>query len=207
MSKVIAIACDIECSTLYDKIGGDLLSMAFVEILEGYTLGREICRKSRATNPIYFNDESTRVHGFSYWKAVEFPKRIDSIIDVLKWLKPLKELAPFPFIYHANAKFDWRWLEAHFRKENAHNHFYKIFPEDMVESTLKMSRDNIKHIKKSTKINPISGKLYTDFSLRNVSDHYDIRLMHHEALSDARACAHIWCNIKQSQDTWSGRLF
>jgi len=71
--KVIAIACDIECSTLYDKVGGDLLSMAFVEVLEDFTLGREICRKSRATNAMYFNEEATRIHGFSYWAAVKFP--------------------------------------------------------------------------------------------------------------------------------------
>lgn len=208
MSKrVIAMSCDIECSNLYDKLGGDLLSMAFVEILEDFTLGRSICEYSRATNPIYFNEESARVHGFSYWKAMKFQKRIDSIMNVINWLKEIKSQLPLKFLYYGNAKFDWKWLESHFYKEDLHNNLYKAFPESMIESVLKMARENLVHIKESNKTNPITGKKYGKFSLRNVADHYGIELDHHEALSDAMANAQIYCNIQKGKDTWTGKLF
>ena len=114
--KVIAISSDIEC-TSFDKIGGDLLSMAFVEVLEDYTFGRKICLYSKATNPMYFTDAAVKIHGFSYWKAVNFPERIVSIDTALEWLSPFQDSESIPFLNYANGAFDYKWLIAHFSKE------------------------------------------------------------------------------------------
>lgn len=206
VKKIISIATDIECSTLFSKIGGDLLEMSFVEILEGYEIGRSICINSRATSDLYFNEESEEIHGISFWKAMEFQPRADSIEEFQEWIGPLGTAGPLPLIYHANGNFDHKWLVTHFMKEAQEHYFRNLFPSDMTISTLALSRKNIKHIKNHKIWNKIKKKYYGPYALPNVCAHYKQPLEHHKSLSDAMASAVIYCNIMKKIDTWTGEL-
>lgn len=189
--KVIAVAGDTEF-TSFDKIGGDILATGLVEILENYTLGREAVFYSRPTSSKYFTEAARRVHGFSYFKAQSFPTRRESCISMLNFLKPLIDSFPLGFVYHGNGGLDYKWLLEHFRKEEIHASWTKAFPEARVESTLGMARQHLKQL--------------NSHKLNEVAAFYKIHLDHHDALSDARACAQIYCNIKRGESTWTGKL-
>lgn len=189
--KVIAVAGDCEF-TSFDKVGGDILATGLVEILENYTLGREAVFYSRPTSAKYFTEGAQKVHGISYFKAQTFPLRRESCMSMLHWLKPLMGEFPLPFIYHGTGRLDHSWLQWHFRKEDLDNSFNKAFPESLVESTLGMARKNLKQL--------------DNHKLGTLAEYYKIDLDHHEALSDARACAQIWCKIKQNEMVWTGQL-
>lgn len=191
MAKVIAVAADTEF-TSFDKVGGDILATGLVEILEDLTLGREQVFYSAPTSAKYFTEGARKIHGFSYFKAQTFPLRRESCISMLQWLKPLMPLFPLSFVYHGTGRLDHSWLQWHFRKEDLDQSFNKAFPEAQVESTLSMARNHLKQLE-SHKLNVLA-------------DFYGIKLDHHDALSDARACAQIYCNIKKGESVWTGQL-
>jgi len=193
MSRVIAISADMEC-TAWDKVGGDLIVMAFVEILEDLTLGREAIFYAAPRSPKYWTKKAEEIHGISFWKAKGFPKAIDSCIGLLNWLKPLESHFPLPMVYHATGKLDFRWIEAHFRKEEIHTSLYKCFREDdeLQISTLSLARKHYKNL--------------PNHKLPTVAEHLGIELDHHEALSDARAAALIWIAVQKNEKTFTGEL-
>ncbi len=191
MKKVIAIACDIEC-TSWDIHGGDLISSAMVEILEDYALGRSEIFYSRPRGSKYFTDKAAEIHGISYWQAQTFPDAKDSCLNMMEWLSPLLPKFPLKMIQHAAGNFDFRWMESHFKKEDFQSSFWKAFKKEDTESTLYMAKRQLVHLK--------------DHKLPTICEHYSIELDHHNALSDAKACAKIWCNLKQDKDTWTGKL-
>lgn len=206
MNKVIAVATDIECTTLYDKLGGDVIDKSFVEILSDYTFGRKICIKSRPSSDLYYSDKSTNIHGISYWRAMEFQERCDAVDEAMDFLRPLVELGPLPLVYHANANFDHSWLSYHFMKEGHDDFFRTMFPAEITESTLKMARKYLKHIEDHKIWDRIKGKYYGPYSLPNVAAHYGETVDHHKSMSDALNAGKIWCNIKQKIDIYTGEL-
>jgi DNA polymerase III epsilon subunit-like protein len=190
--RVIAVAADTEF-TSFDKIGGDILATGFVEILEDFTLGREAEFFSRPTSSKYFTEGAQKIHGISYFKAQTFPTRRESCVRMLQWLKPLMDRFPLSFVYHGTGGLDYKWLLEHFRKEELNPSWTKAFPEALVESTLKMARENLKQLE--------------SHKLKEVARFYDIPLEdHHSALPDARACAMIYCKIKMGQSVFTGKL-
>lgn len=209
MNKVVAIANDVECSDLYDVIGGDLLEMSFVEILstpEGLKKGRKTCIRSRAHNPKYFNDQSQKIHGISYWKAMEFQSKEDSVEEFIEWIEPIKDQGPFEMVYHGNGNFDHRWLRAHFMKVGKEDIFRNLMPQERTVSTLQLSRKFLKHIQDYKIWCPVKKKHHGLYALPNVARHYGIPLEHHRSLSDAEACAQIYINVKEKRDIYTGEL-
>lgn len=190
--KVIALACDGE-TTSFDKIGGDLIKWAFVEIYDDLTLGRKKAWSLRPYSTKYFTQGAQDIHGITYWQAQVFPKRCDALISMLNWLTPLKDQFQIPLIYHATGNFDPKWLEATFMKEEMQGSFSKAFHMDINISTLKLARKYLKQ--------------YKSHKLNICADHYKIELEHHEVLSDAVACAKIYCNIEKRIDVFTGELF
>jgi DNA polymerase III epsilon subunit-like protein len=190
--KVIAVAGDTEF-TCFDKIAGDVLDTGLVEILEDFTLGREFQVNSAPTSAKYFTEAAQKVHGISYFKAMTFPTRRESCIEIMKWLKFRIDQFPLKFVYHGQGRLDHAWLQEHFRKEDFHNSWYKVFPDHMVESTLKMARDNLKQIE--------------SHKLKKLAEFYEIPLdNHHSALPDARACAIVYCKLMKGEKVWTGQL-
>lgn len=189
--KVIAVANDNE-TTHFDRIGGDLLSAGFVEILEDLTLGRKAVFYSRPRSTKYFTEKAQEIHGISYWKAQTFPEPREMCISVLHWLAPLIELFPLPLVYHANGFFDWYWLESHFEKEDLKSSFLKAFPKSMSVSTLKMARENLVHL--------------DNHKLPTLAEYYGLELEHHEAMSDTIVCAQLYCKMMKKEKVWTGQL-
>ena len=188
MKKVIALGCDGEF-TGFDKMGSDLIKWAFVEILEDFTLGREMDWELRAYSTKYFTKGAEDVHGISYWRASQFPERIDSLREIYSWAKELPTMTPL--VFHGNGNLDPDWLRLTFLKEEIESHFFELFGRDHI-STLKLSR---KHL-----LNLPNHKLNT------ICDHYGIELDHHDSLSDARAAAQIYCRIMEGLGTFTGVL-
>ncbi|MBE9542538.1 MAG: hypothetical protein IMF01_09485 [Proteobacteria bacterium] len=206
MSKVIAIACDTEF-TSFDKIGGDLLSAAFVEILDDYTLGRDACFYSRPRGTKYFTENAQKIHGISYFKAIEFPEPRDACLSILQWYKPLIDKFPIDFVNHANGALDLKWVDQLMRNNDLIDSWQQVHNGAEVINTIKMAKTYLDFLKPSKTINPVSHKPYGKHSLINIADYYDIDLTHHDALSDAKACAIIYCNMKREHKTFTGELF
>lgn len=192
MKKVIAIACDGEF-TSFDKMGGDLITWAMVEILEDFTLGRSQLWELRAESSKYWSEGAEKVHGISFWRASNFPERRKQIISIMKWLKPVIPQFRLPLVFHGNAKLDPDWLRMTFFKENLEESYHRAFDHEASISTLKLARENLKQI--------------PNHKLNTICEHYGIELDHHEALSDAIACAKIYCCIMKEEKTFTGRLF
>tara|TARA_Y100000310_G_scaffold243676_1_gene248234 strand:- start:12352 stop:12927 length:576 start_codon:yes stop_codon:yes gene_type:complete len=191
MKKVIALACDGEF-TNWDKLGGDLITWAFVEILEDLTLGRKMNWEIQGTSLKYWSKEAEEVHGISYWQASSFPERRSQLISIMNWLLPIKDFFPIQLVYHGNGNLDPEWLRMTFFKEDIETSYQKAFAKESI-STLKLARENLKQL--------------PNHKLDTIADHYNIKLDHHEALSDAIACAEIYCNIMDGKETFTGRLF
>ena len=115
---LLALAIDVEV-TSFDRIGGDLIACAFVEISTDYTLGREAIFYSRPESVKYFTDSAQRVHGISYFKALTFPTRKESCEMIIDWLDA-GSVSGVPLVYHGNGMFDPKWIDAHFEKEEMH---------------------------------------------------------------------------------------
>lgn len=190
--KVIAVVGDTEF-TSFDRLGGDILATGLVEVLEDYTLGREAEFFSAPTSSKYFTEGAQKIHGISYFKAQTFPSRRESCVRMLHWLKPLMGSFPLPFVYHGTGGLDYKWLLTHFGKEELQASWSKAFPESLVESSLKLARDNLKQLQ--------------SHKLKELAKFYEINLDdHHSALPDARATALIYCKLKKGEKVFTGQL-
>lgn len=185
MSDVIAYAIDGEF-TSFDKLGGDLIKWAMVEILSDYTLGDEREWSLKAYSTKYFTAGAQDVHGISYWKASQFPERIECLREIYRWTK---KRGVTPLVYHGNGNLDPAWLKGTFMKEGIEPRFYELFGEETA-STLKLSRVYLKHLE--------------NHKLDTIAKYYKLDLDHHDALSDARACGQIYCNIMKGIGTYTG---
>jgi len=190
MSFVRAIACDVE-TTHFDKMGGDVIKAAFVEILDNYTLGREVEFSLKPQSSKYYSTEAEKIHGISYWQASQFPERIDTIKEICDWFLPIQDLFQLPMVYHAQGKFDYDWVRLTFMKERVEASFHKIFNDQPI-STVNLAKKKLKQL--------------PNHKLNTVAAHYEIGLDHHQALSDARACALIYCKIMTGEDLYTGTL-
>lgn len=205
MKKVIGIVNDNEW-TDWNPISGDVIAIAFREILEGFEVGEGFLTYCRPRSTKYFSKEAREIHGFHYFKARQFPKPIEGINQAIKWLESRNFEGQIPFLYYGDGNVDWRHLFAHFSKEKSEYKLLKYFSPDNTESILKLARDNIKDIKPP--INPVkaNGKKATNYDLENVARHYDLNFNHHQCEQDALVSAHIYCNIKKGIKTYTGRL-
>lgn len=203
MSKVIAIAIDAEF-TAFDMIGGDMIALGAVEILEDLTLGREWQGLLKPRSEKYFTDGAREVHGVSYFKALTFPERVDTMLDFLEWLSPLTCMTPIPVAFFGSWGFDLRWIKLTLEDCDLGPTFPKIFTEDKTFNlnVYQMARKMLKHIEL-----PPNGERKGMYKLDNVCRFLKINLDHHNALSDTRACAEIYCKLMKGENIWTGELF
>lgn len=205
--KVIALSIDAEF-TAFDMIGGDMISLGCVEILEDYTLGREWSGKFRPRSQKYFTEGAREVHGISYFKALEFPEPRKTLIELLHWLAPIKDQFHMPVAHWGSWNFDLKWVEHTFQREDLISSYYKAFRYDKEFNinVYQMARKMLKHIPIPPGKDEKESKK-GQYKLDNVCRFLDIELDHHEALSDARGCALVYCSLMKKENVWTGELF
>jgi DNA polymerase III epsilon subunit-like protein len=208
MKKVIAIAIDDEF-TSFDMQGGDLITFGAVEILDDFTLGREFYGECKATNSMYFTEKAQEIHGISYFKAMTFPEPKETMLRFLQWLHGRMDCFQIPIAYHGSWDFDKKWIEKTMTDAGLQGSFHKAFfpGKEHDINVLKLCRKNLKHLPAPVPSHDSNGKKVAHYGLRNVADFYGLELQHHNALSDAKVTAHIYCNIMNKKDIWTGELF
>ena len=190
--KILAVDAEF---TSFDMLGGDLLALGLVEVFDDFSLGREHVLYFRPQSTKYFSDAAHEVHRISYWEALEFPHPRESCIELLNWLKPLMPYFPLDTVSFGSWNFDIRWIEETFKKVDLISSYSKAFSDGEWINVFKMAKTNLKHAQ------------LENFKLDSVARHYKLDLNHHEALSDTKACAQIYCNIMLKKDIWTGELF
>lgn len=200
MIHALAIDCEF---TNFDMIGGDLLSLGVVEILNDFTLGRELQVFCRPTNTKYFSDKAQDVHGISYFKAQTFPDPKESMIKLLHFIAPYKDLFPLKTVFWGSWDFDTKWIESTMRKVDLYSSFTKAFRVGKGDNinALNMARQKLKHVQSN------DGTTKGQYSLSNVAEFYQLEHNHHDALSDARVTAQIYCKMMRGENVWTGELF
>jgi len=191
MPNVIKIGMDCEF-TNFDKYKGDMIALGLVEIFDDYTLGRENVFYLRPESSRFWSDGAEKVHKISYFRASVFPERGETLDAITEWLKGCESDGPIGAVYHGNGNLDPNWLKVTYEKESREYELYSYLSVNNSESTLKLSREYLKNL--------------DSHKLDEVAKYYDIELKHHDPLSDARACAIIYCNIMQNKGTWTGRF-
>lgn len=202
-------ALSVDCEfTHFDMIGGDLLALGAVEILDDFTLGREIQLFCKPTNTKYFSDKAEEVHGISYFKAQTFPDPRESMIKFLQFVHPHMDQFPIQTVFWGYWDFDTKWIEATMEKTDLKGSFSKAFMIGKGKNinALAMARKQLKHVPL-----PLKGsddeKRKGQYSLSNVAKFYDLEHNHHDALSDARVTAQIYCKMMKGENVWTGELF
>lgn len=185
------IAIDIE-STGFNPHKNDIIQLAAVEILDDLTIGRTFETKLRPVRPQYWTEGAEKIHKITKFEAMRFPERREGIMEFMKWLLPLKPMFQLGFVYHGKNNFDYNFVKAAFVGEILHDSFFKAFSDEMVYSTCDLSAEWLKL--ENNKLNTVCKALKID-------------LNHHEALSDAIACAKIWCALKGREAAYKADLF
>ena len=204
---MIKLAIDCEF-THFDMIGGDLLSLAAVEVIDDKELGREFHAYCKPRSTKYFSDKAQEVHGISYFKAQTFPEPRESMIAFLQWLYPLKDQFQLETIYWGSWNFDLKWIENTMTQTELVSSFYKAFKtqKESHHNALAMARKKLKLMpmpKAKTEAESKKGQ----YKLDNVARFYGLEHTHHEALSDARVTAQAYIKMMAGEKVWTGELF
>lgn len=206
MSKLKALSIDAEF-TSFDMIGGDMISFAAVEVYENLTLGREWQGYLKPRCEKYFTDAAAEVHGISWFKALTFPEKRETILKLLHWLKPLMNEFPVKTIFWGSWDFDLKWLETTMKDDEVAlwQSFNKAFntKKELNINLMKMAKEKLKTMPKAPGEKGEKGR----YALDNAARFYDLNHTHHDALSDARVTAQIYCNIMRGEKVWTGELF
>ncbi len=201
---MIKLAIDCEFSH-FDMIGGDLLSLAAVEVIDDKELGREFVAYCKPRGPKYFSEKAQEVHGISYFKAQMFPDPKESMIAFLQWLHPLMGEFPLESIYWGSWNFDLKWIETTMQNNELISSFYKAFKteKEAHHNALKMAR----HMLKTMPIPPGKDGKKGQYKLDNIARFYGLEHTHHDALSDARVTAQAYIKMMAGEKVWTGELF
>lgn len=205
MTKLRALSIDAEF-TSFDMLGGDMIALGVVEILDDLTLGREAVFYFRPTGTKYFTEKAREIHKISYFKASQFPEPKQSLIAFTKWLEPRIQEFPLAVAFWGSWDFDRKWIETTMQKNEMISSYYKAFGSCEKINVLKMAKHSLKHVPIPKAATEAEGKK-GQYKLDNVAKFYKIPHSHHEALSDARANAQIYINIEKGIDIYTGELF
>lgn len=204
---MIKLAIDCEF-TSFDMLGGDLISLAAVEVIDDREIGREFQAYCRPLGTKYFTEDAEKIHGISYFKAMTFPEPKESMVSFLQWLAPLMDEFHMETIYYGSWNFDLKWIQKTMSDQGLMSSYYKAFhtDKDMHHNALKMAKKKLKLMpmpKGSTEKESKKGQ----FKLDNVARYYELEHKHHDALSDARVTAQAWIKMMAGEKVWTGELF
>lgn len=204
--KVKYLVPDAEFSS-FDMIGGDLLVYALVEVYEDLTIGRSKVWYFKPRGSKYFTEGARKIHGISYFKALEFPDPKESCISILQWLVPLQDQFQLKTAFYGSWNFDLKWLRACFEECGLTSSLNKAFSHTKEDhfNVLQAAKKKLKHIQEP--LNTGKDKKEDKYSLSNVARFYNLEHNHHEALSDALVTAQVLINLEKGIDVWTGELF
>lgn len=137
------------------------------------------------SRPRKWSQEAFEVHRIERKEAMSFPKRIETLRELVRNLPKEK----FMFLCHANfinLHFDYAFLKSDFVYEVDIFTFWKYFSDLNVFSTHTLA----KFLKKEKMIKCKSLKL------DGLCDHFGIELDHHEASSDQNACLSVFKKLR-----------
>ena len=173
---------DIE-STGFDPIRNDIITGTIIVADEDLSILSQLSFKSRPDFNKFYSDEAEKVHGISKSKMKSFPRRMDTCIEILNFLKPHLSRNRYPLVFHANGNFDWKMLHGMFYKEDIQYSLYKIFDESLLISTLEMGKDYKRSLKQP---------LNKNNNLKYWADYIGFDLVHHTAESDTHCCYNLY---------------
>ncbi len=133
-----------------------------------------------------WTESAEAIHKISKFDAARFKTQKEMVIDMMKWIKPYKHENNYPmeFISHSNGAFDFRFLEAAYTKLDLYFSFTKILSREKHTSTIQLAKEKIPSME--------------NYKLSTLANYFSIELNHHEAMSDAIACAKIYKNLKDN---------
>lgn len=184
------IAVDIE-TTGFNQSKNDIIQLAAVLMDNDFNIIKEFNEFMKPVYPQYWSVKAEKIHRISIEKAMQFQDRRLALIKLMHLVKEYIDLFPLAFIYHGKGGFDYRFLKDKFISEGLVSKFEMMFNSDQVESTVEMA----------------SKYLFSeDYKLSTLCKKFNIELNHHDALSDARACALIYRELSLNGCFYRGDL-
>lgn len=169
---------DVETTGL-DYLNNCVLELACVAETNGKQ--HAFCERARPLSFYHFDKKSQEIHGISKAEAESFQHPRDLCINFLNFLEsvyPYERYRPYAdFWYHGIGLFDWRFVMGLFIKQGLVFDLRKYLNGKQVHSTLMLAKKQLQ---------------LPNYRLNTICDFLQIKLNHHEALSDARACAEIY---------------
>lgn len=185
------VVVDIE-STGRAPMSCEPLTLAAIRLDENLV---EIDRTTYRMRPMiwdYHADAAARVHGITREVAMSFPHKSEALESFLEWVG-----TTHVFVCHGNkhagrfSAFDYAAMQVQYLDnflsggKADHFQFTRLFPRCLSTHTL------------AAVTMPLDG-----FSLDKVCAHIGFDLKHHDAVSDAEACAAILRFVARTHDIW-----
>lgn len=148
--------------------------------------------KFRPRYPKNWKEDAARIHGINYEEAMSYPMAEVTANQMMDWIKSVAGDGPMPFACHAmkpfkqgESYFDYGhvrrlYYDLGMDKLGDHDHFTfeRLFPYKFIQSTVTWARELVKE-----------GALTTENAkLDTLCNHFSIKLDHHNAVSDTKAC-------------------
>lgn len=181
-------AVDVETTSLK----GDVIQLAAVLIDNELRIVDTFNSFAKPLSELWWDKSSELVHGYSWEDAQSFQGSRSCVVDFMKFLNPHVHEFPLYMVYHALFGFDYVKIENFFRLEGLQFSFFKAFSSYKKISTIDMAKKFIKNM--------------DNYKLNTLCDYLGIELNHHDAFSDAMACAKLFIKLKEMEND-DGSLF
>jgi len=134
----------------------------------------------------WWSDDAYKIHGLSQGELKHAPSLEHVLNDIYNTLDTLIPLHGLPkFVDHSRGKFDWKWLFVSSCKASLEFRHRRYFHVDRYESTEFLARNS--HLG------------FDSAKLDYLCNFYNIKLRHHDALSDVYGCYEIYKKLKHIQ--------
>lgn len=185
------LCCDIE-STGRLPMSCEPLVLSAIKLDQDYNQTDSIEIRMRPHLWDYHADAAARVHGISKEAAMAFPPKREGLERFLDWVG-----SPQTFVCHANkhagrfAAFDYAALQVQYLDNFLgggradHFHFTQLFRHVISTHTLAAATMDL-----------------DSYRLDAICRHIGFDLKHHDAVSDAQACAEILRFVARTHDIW-----
>ncbi len=186
--------CDVETGG-FDKIRNALLSLCFIVTDKEYNIKDEFEIEICPYETDQINHKALEVNGFTLDQVLTFTKPKEAAEKIIEFVHKFKrdDLKKHKFIYHANPKFDWNFLEHFLRKgeDQLHYELWKVLDDTNTESTMSMAKEIIK-------------KGRTKYNLKDLAKFLEIEFNedeHHTARFDTHVCMQIHRKLLEMKDS------